>query len=525
MNIRDRYITDDEGRILMLRGCNLGEKGPEPASEDTETRFAGLRALGFTFIRLFITWEALEHEGPGIYDEAYPASLRKLLLAAEKTGLSVFINPCQGERNRQMGAPAWVPEKIGLNPDRLALHSAYAGSTLSTLFFAGNCFAPDFQIEGVKAQDWLQERYLAAMRHCFRRLKNCAAIAGWGAMGAPGRGFIGGKGSPREESAGPIPGHFQAMAAASGYKTDIPVYASGPGGGYIAGYEAPDPRGPSLFKEGFSCPWKQAGVWTDEGGAPRLLKGDHFDRFEGRPACFADDFLKPFLLRFIERMREAREKTVILIEGPPGEDPPAWSPRDAPGVVHAFRLPEGKAGEKGGTNPQGGAGGVSADLGGQVLRTRKRMGDIPCLAGAWDLEEEARSACYDGLDENLLHGAVETYRPELPPEGMNRPCPAATAGIPLMIRRDREGGGFTYRFRAEPDIEAPTEIYIPPPRSGGEGDIVLKVREPDTEPESGKIRAFYDREQGKGIITNAGYRGDIEIVIMYSERKNSSTRF
>jgi hypothetical protein len=549
MNIRDRYITDDEGRILILRGCNLAEKVPDPAPEgadprnpadpsraglpfspeEAETHFAGLHARGFTFIRLFITWEALEHQGPGIYDEAYLARLRKLLLAAEKTGLSVFINPCPEGRSRRRGAPGWVPEKIGLNPDRLALHSAYAGSTLSTLFFAGNCFAPDFRIEGVKAQDWLQERYLAAMRHCFRRLKNCAAIAGWGTaetpMGAPGRGFIGGKGSPGEETAGPIPGPFQAMAAASGYKTDIPVYASGSGGRYIAGYQTPDPRGLSLFKEGFSCPWKQAGVWTDEGGIPRLLRGDHFDLFGGRPVCFADDFLKPFLLRFIERIREAREKTMILIEGPPGEDPPAWSPGDAPGVVHAFRLPEGKTGKKGGTSPQEGGDSVSADLGKQVLRTRKRMGDIPCLAGAWDLEEEARSACYDGLDENLLHGAVETYRPELPPEGMSRPYPAATAGIPLMIRRDREGGSFIYRFRAEPDIEAPTEIHIPPPRSGGERDISLKVREPDTEPGAGKVRAFYDRERGKGIITNAGYRGDIEIIVMYSERKNSSTRF
>jgi hypothetical protein len=530
MNIRNQYITDDGGRILILRGCNLGEgqENPEEPSragrpfppEEAETRFARLRALGFTFIRLFITWDALEHGGPGLYDEAYLAYLRKLLISAEKRGLLVFISPCQEKLN---GTPAWVTEKIGLHPGRLAAHGLYAASTLSTLFFAGNCFAPDFRIEGVKAQDWLQEQYLAAMRHCFRRLKNCAAVAGWGAMGAPGRGFIGGKGALREEAAGPVPGPFQAMAAASGYRTDTPVYAEGPGGRYIAQYRNPGPPGASLFKEGFSCPWKQAGVWTDEGGIPRLIREDHFDRAGGRPVCFADDFLKPFLLRFTGRMREARKKTAILIEGVFGEDPPAWSPKDAPEVIRILRLPEGKTGERGGTDPRGRGNNLSADLSEGILRTRKYMGNIPCLAGAGDLRGEALSACLDGLDENLLHGAVQTCRPEHPPRG-NRPYPAATAGIPLRIHYDREEGSLTYRFRAEPDIDGPTEIYIPPPLSGEEGDVSLRIREPEAGPEAGKIRAFYDREQGKGIITNAGYRGDIEIIVIYSERKNSSIR-
>jgi hypothetical protein len=58
-----------------------------------------------------------------------------------------------------------------------------------TLFFAGNTCAPGLRIDGEPAQDWLQERYLACMRHCFRRLKNCKAIVGWGIrplLGAPG---------------------------------------------------------------------------------------------------------------------------------------------------------------------------------------------------------------------------------------------------------------------------------------------------------------------------------------------------
>jgi hypothetical protein len=549
MHIQGPYITDDEGRTLILRGCNLegsvrhcpaGERGlkaPEgvfpgayPFSpEEADSLFGGLRSRGFTFIRVGITWDALEHEGPGIYDEAYLAYLRKITLIAGKRGIAVFIVPGAENRDRRaggIGAPAWVPEKIGLDSRLLDPSDPYLRATLSTLFFAGNCFAPEFYLEGARAQDWLQERYLGAMRHCFRRLKNCAAIAGWSAMESPGRGFIGGRGVKRGDAAGPLPEPFRVMAAASGYQTESPVNAAGPGGRDTAGCGSLKPWGGSLFKPGFSCPWKQAGVWTDEGGSPRLLRADHFDRSGGKVVCFADDFLKPFLLRFMERLREVRENTIFLIEGVPGEDPPAWSAGDGTGAVRAFRFPEGPGGGTGGAAGKNAGGGFSAALAEMVLQTRKYMGNIPCLAGEWGLDGEDCSGHYDGLDAHLLHGAIESGGPDLSPAGMGRPYPLATAGTPLGIRWDREGGVLSYRFRAEAGISAPTEIYIPPAPPGGEWDISLREPDtgPDTGPDAGEIRVRYDREQGRGIITNAAYRGDMEIVITCSERKNSSMR-
>jgi hypothetical protein len=510
MNIQGRYITDDEGRILLLRGYKPEAGAPCPASGGTGSRdretislpgrlfpldkadacFERLRSRGLTFILMPLPWNALEQEGPGIYDEAYLAYLRKILLSAEKRGISVFIRPFLGDRETGgQGIPAWIFEKIGLDIKGPDPSNPYAEAAFFTLFFAGNSFAPEFRIEGVMAQDWLQERYFAAMRHCFRRLKNCAALAGWSAMGTPCRGFIGGNGPAWKGAAGAVPSPFQTMAAASGHTVDIPVYASGPGGRYIAGYQTLNPRGLSLFKPGFSCPWKKAGVWTDEGGTPQLIREDYFDLFRDKPVCFADDFLKPFLLRFIGQMREAREKMIILIEGVPGEYPPAWSAGDPAGVIWTCRY------------------------------SGKFMENIPCLV-------ELPSPYSGGMDENLFHGIIETGEPELSPGNMPWPwpCPTATAGIPLKIRRDREGGIFTYRFRAAAEINASTEIYIPPAQPGGDDGVSIRIREPDTESCAGTIRAWYDREQGKGFIANRGYRGDIEIAITYSERKNSSTR-
>ena len=43
---------------------------PFPLAEADE-HFGRLASWGLTFVRLLVTWEAVEHAGPGIYDEDY----------------------------------------------------------------------------------------------------------------------------------------------------------------------------------------------------------------------------------------------------------------------------------------------------------------------------------------------------------------------------------------------------------------------------------------------------------------------
>ena len=389
MRIQGSWIRDDEGRALLLRGCNLGGSTKVPVSppapataggstvsfvgkpfplEEADERCAELARWGLRFHRLLVPWEAIEHEGPGIYDESYLAYLRGLLLIAEKHGLSVWINPHQdvwGRATGGDGAPAWTLEALGMATERLEAagailprtvtdtvpprerprmtwpsgYSRYAAATMFTLFFAGNVYATGVRLDaavagdgGETVQDWLQNRYLDAFAHAQRRLKHCAAVAGWGTMNEPHPGFIGYTNLANLENnmvaVGPMPGGFAAMAAASGRRTEVPVYSTGIFGVRRTGTAVLNSEGVSVFKEGFQCPWKTAGVWEDGEDGPRLLRPDHFARYEGRPVRFARDFLAPFMERFIRRLSGADEKALFFVEGVPlgiatGDDAPA----------------------------------------------------------------------------------------------------------------------------------------------------------------------------------------------------------
>ncbi|MDR0374279.1 MAG: cellulase family glycosylhydrolase [Treponema sp.] len=610
MVIKNNFFIDACGRALILRGCNVSGSSKTPVSEtcptplenpegvsfagrpfpleEAEAHFERLRAFGFTVVRLIITWEAVEHAGPGVYDEAYLAYLRKLLLAAEKYNIAVYMDPHQDVWSRWTGgdgAPAWTLEKLGMDIKKLGAagaalteqdclergepfprmiwptnYSRYAAATMFTLFFAGAVYAPHCLIDGENAQDYLQERYIAAMRHCRRRLKTCEAVIGWGAMNEPHQGFIGYNDLAGLENysvaLGPMPSPFKAMSAASGHRVEFPVYTTDVFGERIAGGRVYG--GASIFKDGFVCPWKREGVWTDESGEPKLLKRDHFALYNNRKAVFTDDFLKPFINKFAARMREsreARENVFIFVEGLPTGAHPSWTKEDAPNVVNAFHWYDGPtlftkrfrswvtvdvATRKLIFGKKNVAAHFAACLAESVEWTREHMGGIPCLLGEFGLpfdmnnrkafrthdyrlHEQALSMYYDAIDSNLLSATIWNYTPDngnLHGDGWNgedlsifaegrergvrgwlRPYPMATAGIPLHIRWDRKRRVFTYRFKADPSIPEPTELFVPALWFGEKP--VVAVNEP--------LAYDYFPENARLFVYNNGFSGEAEV--------------
>ncbi|MDR0584078.1 MAG: cellulase family glycosylhydrolase [Treponema sp.] len=633
MRILDNKILDQDGRSLLLRGVNLGGdskipfgppgwglspeslKNPADVSfvgrpfplEDAAAHFERLSRAGLIFLRLVITWEALEHAGPGLYDEAYLAYLRKILLAAEQKNISVFIDPHQDVWSRWTGgdgAPAWTLEKLGIDLGRLdrtgaaitrqryaELHrtpqypqgeafprmmwpsnyNRYAAATMFSLFFGGRTYAPDLSVEGENVQDWLQGRYIAAFRHCYRRLKNCAAIAGWGIMNEPHYGFIGCRDLGQAENpmvpTGPRPSPWDAIRAASGFAVDVPVYDARSMGRRIERYETFNADGLSLFREGFCCPWKTAGAWTGDGG-PRLLRKDHFALNEGRQANFIEDFLKPFMLRFIDKMKEADEYSFFFIEGMPhsshAASHPSWGKEHPSNAINAFHWYDGFAlftktfrswftvdpdeakiilGKKK----------VKAYftecLAKGIRWTKEHMGNMPCLLGefglAFDLNkrkafingdysvhEEALSMYYDAVDANLLHSTLWNYSAgntnktgdgwndedlsifsegrERAAPGWKRPYPMAAAGELLSINWDRRRGIFRCRFRADSAITAPTLVYLPAEPFGPSPLIELHITGGGA---ADKPYYEYKPQEQRLLVYNNGFDGEAEIIV------------
>ncbi|MDR1248453.1 MAG: cellulase family glycosylhydrolase [Treponema sp.] len=161
MDIFEEKLEGNRGEILPFSGRTLDGRRKSPANpgpfdapfplEEAAGRFQSLRQEGVSCVRLVIAWEALEYAGPGVYDESYLAYLRKILIMADQEGIAVFIDPVQNQWSRWAGGeghPPWALEQGNLD------------------------------------QAQLQERYLNCMRHCFRRLKNCRALIGWGGAAA-----------------------------------------------------------------------------------------------------------------------------------------------------------------------------------------------------------------------------------------------------------------------------------------------------------------------------------------------------
>src|SRR5687768_15752643 len=97
MHIDGVWFKDDAGRTLLLRGTNLSGATKVPFKPDGATyrkdgffdhrnvsfvgrpfplneadeHFSRLREWGLTFLRFLTTWEAIEHTGPGQYDNEY----------------------------------------------------------------------------------------------------------------------------------------------------------------------------------------------------------------------------------------------------------------------------------------------------------------------------------------------------------------------------------------------------------------------------------------------------------------------
>ncbi len=390
ISIQGSHLQDEVGRTLLLRGINLGGSSKVPFKpdgathirdgffehrdvsfvgrpfplEEADEHFTRLREWGFNFLRFLITWEAIEHAGPGIYDSAYLDYVYAVLQKAREYGFHVYIDPHQDVWSRFSGgdgAPGWTFEAVGLDIAKFQqsgaaiLHQLYDGpfprmiwptngaklaaATMFTLFFGGNDFAPSIYIDGEPVQEYLQRHYIEAIKQVAQRVRELPNVIGYDTMNEPLSGFIGCKDANKYNGLfknGKCPTVFQTMLLGEGYPQEVEIWEQRVTGPRLVGHHTVNSKMIRVWRDGVKCIWKRQGVWdVSPDGTPRLLRPDYFGAVNGRQVDFSQDYYRPFANRFAREIRLVHPGALIFLESEVNSKPPLWGTEDALEVVYA----------------------------------------------------------------------------------------------------------------------------------------------------------------------------------------------
>lgn len=392
MNIHahNSHFVDDLGRRIMLHGINLSGSSKVPFTPDGATyirdgffdhrtvSFVGrpfpldqadehlsrLHEWGFNFLRLLVTWEAIEHAGPGIYDQDYLDYILAVVKKAAQYGFNLYIDPHQDVWSRFSGgdgAPGWTLEAVGFDithfvetgaaivhathgdPFPRMIWSSNAGklacATMFSLFFGGNDFAPTTKVDGETAQDYLQRHYIEAIQQVAFRLKDQPNVLGYDTMNEPWAGYIGWQDltSPSGRLAiGDVPTPYQSMLLGEGIPQDVHRWGLGLASIKHLGLHRLNEARICAWMDGHECVWRQNGVWDfDASGTPHLLRPYHFTQVNGQKVDFSRDYYLPFANRFAAAIKEAHPNALIFLETQEDSPISKWSVQDASGIVYA----------------------------------------------------------------------------------------------------------------------------------------------------------------------------------------------
>ena len=420
LRIEGRTFRDTERREVTLRGINVAGDAKYPAIpdlpsnqpnrffegddvsfvgrpftvDDAHIHFSRLKGFGYNTIRYIFTWEAIEHAGPGRYDDGWCDHTIKVLRLAKEYGFYIFMDPHQDVWSRftgGSGAPMWTLYAMGLDPKGMAATQAawvqntypepseypkmiwatnytrMACQMIFTLFFAGRDFAPKAILDGKNIQDYLQEHFIEACRYLARKIHEAGdleneTVIGWESMNEPNRGLVGWQDLtviPAEQKLqkGPSPTAWQAILTASGRACEMDTWDFGGLGPYKSGKELVDPKGETVwlsanYDDSFygwkrdpgwklgECIWAQHGIWDPSND--QLLKNDYFAKHpvSGENmtyGLFTNTYFMEHYRRFRKAITSVHSDAIMFCQPPVMEIPPSLkgTEDDDPNMVYA----------------------------------------------------------------------------------------------------------------------------------------------------------------------------------------------
>ncbi|KAF2130156.1 glycoside hydrolase family 5 protein [Dothidotthia symphoricarpi CBS 119687] len=405
LRIDGRTFRDPQNREVTLHGINCAADAKFPATpdqpshvsdnffdgdnvsfvnrpfslSDSAEHFSRLRSWGYNTIRYIFTWEAIEHAGPGIYDEEWIEHTISILRKAKEYGFYIFMDPHQDVWSRfsgGSGAPMWTLYACGLNPQFFAVTEAalvqntypdpstfpkmiwatnytrMVCQVMFTLFFGGKNFAPKAIIDGKNIQDYLQDHYIGACEHLAQRIHAAGdleydPVIGWESMNEPNRGLIGFSDIsviPKEQQLkkGTTPTAWQAILTGSGRACEIDTWDFGGMGPFKSGSALIDPEGktawlPADYDESHygwkrdpgwklgECLWAQHGVWDPT--SDTLLKKDYFSKNPENGASidyeyFTNNYYLAHYRKYSKMVRSVFPDAIMFCQPPVLEIPP-----------------------------------------------------------------------------------------------------------------------------------------------------------------------------------------------------------
>lgn len=479
------WLIDGRGRHTLLRGVNLSGSSKLPVSGDSfvgrpapldevDAHLDRIAGWGFDCLRLVTTWEAVEHAGPGRYDEAYLDHYREVARRAGARGLLVVVDPHQDVWSRWTGgdgAPRWAFDAVpGLRPDRFlaagaveldardwpANYDRVPVATMFTALLAGDRFLP----EAPGAQEALQSHYCAALAALAERLAGLDNVLGYGTLNEPSYGYLG-RGDDLTEGGRffapdrPGPGPFsplEHLAAADG------VTVRHDDGGVL------NPDGVAIWEGG--CPWRRAGLWDLDGdGRPVLAAPGYFTGLHPWP-----DAVVPFVRRVRDAVRAAHPGCLVFVEPSPFDFETPWpdpdplvvdgrhwydvatlttgrfdpAARPVEEVAASFTAEMEELRRLAGHEATGrpwfvGEFGVPFDLNGaEAFRT-----------GDWTAHEALLDACYRAVEATLVSSAQWNYTP-----GNTHAAGDGWNGEDFSIWCEEDGGGRAERAFCRPHVRS-----------------------------------------------------------------------